>query len=347
MNRTSTQPPTIGLMRSLISSPIATRLADEAVKYASARTEQLAGKLTDRLEGGAGPGLKPVTEGVRKLAQGKSATSAAAGAAMTGLKEKAKSAFGGGGRNSSSGDLKMTNVEEAIDVGLPIDVVYNQWTQLPEFAKFMKGVEAVEQKDEIESTWRVKVFMSRRTWNARTLEQIPDRRIVWTSEGAKGSTKGCVSFHPLSDDLTRVLLALEYYPSGFFEKTGNLWRAGGRRARLDLKHFRRFISMTGEATGAWRGEIRDGEVVRQPDEQDSGGRPQAEHRGAEPRGGEQRGGEQLDAEPPQTAEAEPPEDEQDEEDQKQDEQEQAEVRRPTRKPAPDKQAAKDKSSARS
>jgi len=339
MNKTSTQPPAISLMRSLISSPIATRLADEAVKYASARTEQLAGKLTDRLDGGAGGGLKPLTEGVRKLAQGKSATSAAAGAAMTGLKEKAKSAFGGGGRDSSGGDLKMTNVEEAIDVGLPIDVVYNQWTQLPEFAKFMKGVEAVEQKNEIESTWRVKVFMSHRTWNARTLEQIPDRRIVWTSEGAKGSTKGCVSFHPLADDLTRVLLALEYYPSGFFEKTGNLWRAGGRRARLDLKHFRRFISMTGEATGAWRGEIRDGEVVRQPDEPDSGGRQQAEQRGTE-----QRGAEQRDAEPSQPAEGEPepPEEEQDEQ-----EPQQAEVSRPTRKPAPDKQAAKEKASVRS
>ncbi len=51
-------------------------------------------------------------------------------------------------------------------------------------------------------------------------------------------------------------------PQGLFEKTGNIWRAQGRRARLDLKNFARFIMLRGEAEDGWRGEIRDGEVVR-------------------------------------------------------------------------------------
>ncbi|WP_232291985.1 SRPBCC family protein [Frankia sp. QA3] len=108
-----------------------------------------------------------------------------------------------------------------------------------------------EERDRAELA--VKVFKSRRSWAAKVQEQIPDRRIVWTSEGAKGSTRGAVTFHPLADDLTRILLVIEYYPSGFMEKTGNLWRAGGRRARLDLKNFRRHITMQGEAR-AVRGE---------------------------------------------------------------------------------------------
>jgi hypothetical protein len=120
----------------------------------------------------------------------------------------------------------------------------------------------------VTTNWRAKVFKSRRTWKATVTEQIPDRKIAWTSEGAKGSTKGVVTFHPLADDLTQVLLVLEYNPQGLFEKTGNLWRAQGRRARLDLKNFRRFIMTRGEATGSWRGEIRDGEVVRGPDEEE-------------------------------------------------------------------------------
>ena len=90
---------------------------------------------------------------------------------------------------------------------------------------------------------------------------MPDDRISWTSEGAKGTTKGVVSFHSLADNLTRVLLIIEYYPKGLFEKTGNIWRAQGRRARLDLKNFARFITLKGEAGDSWRGEIRDGEVV--------------------------------------------------------------------------------------
>jgi len=145
-------------------------------------------------------------------------------------------------------------------------VAYDQWTQFQEFASFMKGVESVDQTDDVSSNWRAKVFKSRRNWKATVTEQIPDRKIAWSTEGAKGTTKGVVTFHPLADDLTQVLLVIEYYPQGLFEKTGNIWRAQGRRARLDLKNYRRFLMMRGEATGSWRGEIRDGEVVRSPEE---------------------------------------------------------------------------------
>jgi hypothetical protein len=160
------------------------------------------------------------------------------------------------------------NIMEDITVGVPVDVAYNQWTQFQEFASFMKGVDSVDQTDEVTTNWKVKVFKSRRTWKGTVQEQIPDRRIAWSTDGPKGTTKGVVTFHPLADDLTQILLVMEYYPSGLFEKTGNLWRAPGRRARLDLKNFRRFIMMRGEETGSWRGEIRDGEVVRGPDEEE-------------------------------------------------------------------------------
>ncbi len=106
------------------------------------------------------------------------------------------------------------------------------------------------------------MWWSNRSWKAQTNEQVPDDRISWTSEGAKGTTRGVVSFHSLAENLTRIELLIEYYPSGFFEKTGNIWRAQGRRTRLDLKNFVRFITLKGEAEDSWRGEIRDGEVVR-------------------------------------------------------------------------------------
>ncbi|GAA1811784.1 SRPBCC family protein [Planosporangium flavigriseum] len=256
--------PLADLGRALRDNPAMARLGREARDYALARANHLVDNLIERLnEGGDGGGLKAALVGVRGLAEGKSPMRAGISAAMTGLTEKVKSALGGG---EGGGKPKVTHISEDIDIGLPVDVVYNQWTQYGEFAKFMKGVEGVDRISDTETTWRVKVFKSRRTWKAVTQEQIPDRRIVWTSEGAKGSTKGVVTFHPLADDLTRVLLVMEYYPQGLFEKTGNLWRAGGRRARLDLKNFRRFVTLNGEATGAWRGEIRDSEVVHQPEE---------------------------------------------------------------------------------
>jgi uncharacterized membrane protein len=266
MTATTTKPKE-GLVQSLLSGPAFGKLVEEAGKYAVAKAE----RLTHRGDGDSGsvsPKTKGLVEGAKSLAEGKSAPVAMVKSAAATLRERIKGAFGGVG--GKTGTLKMTNIEESIDIGLPVDVVYNQWTQLSEFPKFMKGVENVDQENEVESTWKVKVAFSRRSWKARTSEAIPDRRIVWTSEGAKGYTKGAVTFHALADDLTRVLLSMEYYPAGLFEKTANIWRAGGRRTRLDLKHFRRFISLTGEATGEWRGEIRDGEVVRQPDEAAAG-----------------------------------------------------------------------------
>ncbi len=149
---------------------------------------------------------------------------------------------------------------------MPVREAYDQWTQFQEFSSFAKGVVSVEKADDTTSNWKVKVAKSTRSWKANVTEQVPDERITWTTEGAKGTVKGVVTFHAVTDDLTRVLLVLEYFPKGLFEKTGNIWRAQGRRARLDLKLYRKFIMMRGEATDSWRGEIRDGEVVVSHDE---------------------------------------------------------------------------------
>ncbi|MBI0383609.1 SRPBCC family protein, partial [Streptomyces albiflaviniger] len=168
----------------------------------------------------------------------------------------------GGKGKSGGGKSKSVTVVEDIDVGVPVREAYDQWTQFQEFSTFAKGVVSVEKADDTSSNWKVKVAKSTRSWKANVTEQVADERISWTTEGAKGTVKGVVTFHPLGDNLTRVLLVLEYFPKGLFEKTGNIWRAQGRRARLDLKLYRKFIMMRGEATDGWRGEIRDGEVVR-------------------------------------------------------------------------------------
>lgn len=153
------------------------------------------------------------------------------------------------------------NIIEVLDVGVPLRDAYDYWTQYDQFSSFAKGVRDVSKSDEVGSDWKVKVGPSSRSFKATVQEQIPDDRIVWTSEGAKGTTRGAVSFHELAPTLTRIVLVVEYYPSGFFEKTGNLWRAQGRRMRLDFKNFQRYVSLTNEEPEGWRGEIRDGEVV--------------------------------------------------------------------------------------
>ncbi|MFC5170358.1 SRPBCC family protein [Streptomyces mutomycini] len=260
-------------------NPATDRLKEELQNYLSARAQHAVtslghklgegvGRLADGKEAPSGA-VKSLAKGGKALSEGKSPAQAAVSAGASHLKEtvkdKVKGLFGKG-RKSGGGKSKSVTISEDIDVGVPLREAYDQWTQFQEFSTFAKGVVSVEKSDDTSSNWKVKVAKSTRSWKANVTEQIPDERITWTTEGAKGTVKGVVTFHAITDDLTRVLLVLEYFPKGLFEKTGNIWRAQGRRARLDLKLYRKFIMMRGEATDGWRGEIRDGEVVMDHDE---------------------------------------------------------------------------------
>ncbi|TVZ81756.1 SRPBCC family protein [Streptomyces sp. BK340] len=259
----------------LAHSEAADRLKEEVQEYLSTQAERmLAGlghklgeatvKLNDIAEGNSPGFAKLALEGGRKFAEGKGPLRSALELGASRVKENVTNAVKnlGGGKGKRKSGNKPTVIMESVDVGVPLRTAYDQWTQYQEFSTFAKGVKSASRADDTQSDWQLKVFWSNRSWKAHTTEQIPDQRIQWTSQGAKGTTKGVVTFHALGDNLTRVLLVMEYYPSGLFEKTGNLWRAQGRRARLDLKNFARFIALKGEADDGWRGEIRDGEVVR-------------------------------------------------------------------------------------
>ncbi|MBV1946688.1 SRPBCC family protein [Streptomyces sp. BV129] len=248
------------------------RLKEALGNYLRARAEHTVSQLGHRLgesvtklgQPGEGGPLKSLAKGGQALADGKSPAQAAMSAGVSHLKDtvkdKVKGLFGKG-RKSGGGKSKSVTIVEDIDVGVPVREAYDQWTQFQEFSTFAKGVVSVEKADDTTSNWKVKVAKSTRSWKANVTEQVPDERITWTTEGAKGTVKGVVTFHAVTDNLTKVLLVLEYFPKGLFEKTGNIWRAQGRRARLDLKLYRKFIMMRGEATDGWRGEVRDGEVV--------------------------------------------------------------------------------------
>ncbi|MCZ1005730.1 SRPBCC family protein [Streptomyces lydicus] len=255
-------------------SPAADQLKEELQHYLQARAEHAVTSLGHKLgesvgklaEPGQGAGglVSSLAKGGRALSEGKSSRQAVLAAGASHLKDtvkdKVKSLFGKG-RKGGGGKSKSVTIVEDIDVGVPVREAYDQWTQFQEFSTFAKGVVSVEKSDDTSSNWKVKVAKSTRSWRAHVTEQVPDERISWTTEGAKGTVKGVVTFHRLTGNLTRVLLVLEYFPKGLFEKTGNIWRAQGRRARLDLKLYRTFIMLRGEATDGWRGEIQDGEVV--------------------------------------------------------------------------------------
>ncbi|MEU6811424.1 SRPBCC family protein [Streptomyces sp. NPDC046831] len=318
----------------LAHSEAADRLKAEVQAYLAAQAQRMLtgmgrklGETTLKLNDiadGKSPGFaKLALEGGRKLAEGKgpvrSVLELGASRAKDNIVGALKNLGGGGGKRKKRGGNKPTVIIESIDVGVPVRTAYDQWTQYEEFSTFAKGVKSASRIDDTTSDWKGKIWWSNRSWKGLTVEQIPDYRIQWSSEAAKGTHKGVVTFHRLDDNLTRILLVMEYFPSGFFEKTANLWRAQGRRVRLDFKNFDRYISLKGEAEDGWRGEIRDGEVVRSHEEvveEEQRAEEESEEGAEEPEGTEEESAEyEEDEEAPEEGAEEQPEGEYEDEEQ--------------------------------
>jgi uncharacterized membrane protein len=154
----------------------------------------------------------------------------------------------------------MAQVEEAIEVRVPVRTAYDQWTQFEEFPQFMEGVEQVRQLDDSTMHWVAQIAGQRREWDAKITQQVPDQRVEWTSMSGERNA-GAVTFQQIDADRTRVVLQLDYEPEGTLEKAGDALGMVERRAKGDLERFRDFIETRGAESGAWRGEIRGGEPV--------------------------------------------------------------------------------------
>ena len=154
-----------------------------------------------------------------------------------------------------------TKVEKSIEVGVPVSTAYNQWTQFEDFPHFMDGVESVTQLSDDRLKWVAHIAGVRREWEAKILEQIPDRRVAWAAiSGATNS--GAVEFEGTGGGRTSIKLTLEYQPEGAVEKLGNMLHIVARQAEHDLKKFKKFIEHEGHATGAWRGTVPGGAAGR-------------------------------------------------------------------------------------
>ncbi len=141
-----------------------------------------------------------------------------------------------------------------IELDLPVRTVYDQWTQFEDFPIFMKHIVDVQQLDDTHVLWKAKISGISREWKAEITQQTPDQRVAWTAtDGTKNG--GVVTFHPLDDDHTRVVLQMDVDPQGFLEKVADWGGYITDRTKKDLEDFKDFIEARGKATGAWRGTV--------------------------------------------------------------------------------------------
>jgi len=159
----------------------------------------------------------------------------------------------------SSGEPTTSEIEESIEVDAPVATAYNQWTQFEEFPRFMEGVESVRQLDETRLHWAAQVAGRREEWDAQITDQRPDQHIAWRSTTGK-RTSGAVTFEPQGDDRTRVTLRMSYERDGLAETLGAAVGADRRRVKGDLDRFKELVESRGSESGAWRGQVEQGQV---------------------------------------------------------------------------------------
>ena len=149
----------------------------------------------------------------------------------------------------------MARVIETIDVNVPIDVAYNQWTQFESFPHFLDFVENVTQIDDTHTHWKVKIGAVQREFDAVISEQHPDERVAWTSTTGDLDHAGVITFHRLDTDETRVTVQLDWSTQGLTEKLGAVFGVDDHVIKKDLKQFKAFVENPLNRDGGWRGDV--------------------------------------------------------------------------------------------
>jgi uncharacterized membrane protein len=155
----------------------------------------------------------------------------------------------------------MPKVEDSIEVQVPVQQVYNQWTQFEEFPKFMDGIQSVQQLDDTHVHWVAEIRGVRRQWTTEITEQRADEKIAWKTVEGEVRSDGVVTFEQVGDRQTRVHLQMDVEGESTAENVaGDLLGIVKGEVHGDLERFKQLIEDRNQETGAWRGEVQDGET---------------------------------------------------------------------------------------
>lgn len=116
----------------------------------------------------------------------------------------------------------MPTIETFIDVNVPVQTAYDQWRQFEKSPHFMEGV--------------------------KQGKHINTYRLYWKAEI---SGKGVVTFQPISDVMSTVVLQLAYTPEAVVKHEEEGVEVLSVRIGKELKRFKAFVESAGQVKGNW------------------------------------------------------------------------------------------------
>jgi uncharacterized membrane protein len=156
----------------------------------------------------------------------------------------------------------MPKIEDTIEVQVPVQQAYNQWTQFEEFPKFMDGIRSVQQLDDKHVQWVAEIRGESRQWTTEITEQRPDEKVAWQTIEGEVKNDGVVTFEPMGDAQTRVNVQMDVEGESTAENVaGDLLGVVKKQVHGDLERFKQLIENRDAETGAWRGEVQEGKTT--------------------------------------------------------------------------------------
>ena len=152
----------------------------------------------------------------------------------------------------------MSQIQQSVDVNVPVRIAYNQWTQFESFPNFMSGVESITQVDDTHNHWVTSIAGVTREFDTEITEQHPDERVAWRSTDGESKHAGVVTFHRLAANVTRVMIQIDWEPSDLVEKVGSAVNIDERQVKKDAERFKEFIESRGTESDGWRGDVDAG-----------------------------------------------------------------------------------------
>ena len=137
-----------------------------------------------------------------------------------------------------AGISRRLPIQVSVDVAVPLKFAWDEWM---DFGSIPEGVHRIEDVEREGDSLFGRVAGPRSTdWEAEIVDEREEQSFAWRS--VQGTdTAGLVTFHRLSDRLTRIELDLDVLPTNPAEALTMASHMAQRRAAADLRRFKAHV----------------------------------------------------------------------------------------------------------
>jgi hypothetical protein len=134
----------------------------------------------------------------------------------------------------------MSMVQQAIEVGAPLHMVYERLAAFENYPRFMTGVAEVTPIDDQRTHWVMDVDGQRREFDARITELSYDERVAWATVDGPHLAES-ITVRPMGETRTQVVAQLEADAAFLMPGDRHGSQALKRRLKADLTAFKTLV----------------------------------------------------------------------------------------------------------